>query len=161
MGDVLPPVVPDSAGRSERLGARREARRRGANSAVRGSLARLHPGDALIHFLNAVLGADLPRPMVTVEILNPYNEKEILDDKLSVVDVKARDAADCLYQIALQLLTHRDLAARTIDGWADLYASQLSAGQGHATLRPTYARIKLFKEGAIGAGAASQRTSAR
>jgi predicted transposase/invertase (TIGR01784 family) len=45
----------------------------------------------LIHFLNAVLGADLPALVIEVEILNPYNEREFLDDKLSVVDVKARD----------------------------------------------------------------------
>jgi predicted transposase/invertase (TIGR01784 family) len=47
----------------------------------------------LVHFLNAVLGADLPQPIVQVEILNPFNEREFLDDKLSVVDIKARDAA--------------------------------------------------------------------
>jgi predicted transposase/invertase (TIGR01784 family) len=93
----------------------------------------------LIHFLNAVLGAELPRPITTVEILNPYNEKEFLDDKLSIVDVKARDIDGCLYQIELQLLNHRDLPARITYGWADLYASQLNAGQDYALLRPTYA----------------------
>jgi predicted transposase/invertase (TIGR01784 family) len=93
----------------------------------------------LIHFLNAVLGAGLPRPITTVEIQNPYNDKEFLDDKLSIVDVKARDALGCLYQVELQLLTHRDLTARIIYGWADLYSSQLKEGQHYATLRPTYA----------------------
>ena len=48
--------------------------------------------ERLLHFLNAVLGADLHRPIVAVEIQSPYNEKEFLDDKLTVVDVKARDA---------------------------------------------------------------------
>jgi len=48
--------------------------------------------DLLIHFLNAILGAELPRPITAVEIQNPYNEKKCLDDKLTVVDVKARDA---------------------------------------------------------------------
>ena len=44
----------------------------------------------LIHFLNAILGPELPAPITAVEILNPYNEREFLDDKLSIVDIKAR-----------------------------------------------------------------------
>ena len=44
----------------------------------------------------------------------------VLDDKLSVVDVKARDAAGCLYQVEVQLLAHRDLPTRMLYGWADL-----------------------------------------
>ena len=93
----------------------------------------------LIHFLNAVLGVDLPQPITTVEIKNPYNDKEFIGDKLSIVDIKARDAFGCLYQVELQLLTHRDLIARIIYGWADLYSSQLQEGQDYGKLRPTYA----------------------
>ena len=48
--------------------------------------------DLLIHFLNAVLGADLPRPIVAVEIQNPYNEKEFLDGKLTVVGLKRKSS---------------------------------------------------------------------
>jgi predicted transposase/invertase (TIGR01784 family) len=74
-----------------------------------------------------------------VEILNPYNEREFLDDKLSVVDVKARDAAGGQYQVEVQLLAHRDLPARMLYGWADLYAAQLTSGQTYGQLRPTFA----------------------
>ena len=49
----------------------------------------------LIHFLNAMLGNALPEPVVEVRILNPYNEREFLADKLSVVDVKACDQSGC------------------------------------------------------------------
>lgn len=95
--------------------------------------------DLLIHFLNAVLEQALPRPIDAVEILNPYNEREFLDDKLSVVDVKARDAAGGQYQVEVQLLAHRDLPARMLYGWADLYAAQLTSGQTYGQLRPTFA----------------------
>ena len=44
----------------------------------------------LVHFLNAILTSDLSSPITEVEILNPYNDKEFLDDKLSVVDAKPR-----------------------------------------------------------------------
>jgi len=93
----------------------------------------------LIHFLNAILGRDLAAPITSVDILNPYNEREFLDDKLSVVDVKARDARECLYQIEIQLLNNRDLPARILYTWADLYSSQLHSGEDYRQLRPTYA----------------------
>jgi len=44
----------------------------------------------LVHFLNAILTSDLSAPITEAEILNPYNDKEFLDDKLSVVDAKPR-----------------------------------------------------------------------
>jgi hypothetical protein len=44
-----------------------------------------------VHFLNAILSTDLGIPIATVDILNPYNDKEFIEDKLSIVDVKARD----------------------------------------------------------------------
>ena len=93
----------------------------------------------LIHFLNAILGPALPAPITEVEILNPYNDKKFLDDKLSIVDVKARDQRGCLHQIEIQLLAHRDLLARILYTWADLYSGQLHSGEDYRTLKPTYA----------------------
>ena len=92
----------------------------------------------LVHFLNAMLGAELPEPVVEVTILNPYNERELLDDKLSVVDVKARDECGRLYQIEIQLLVLPELPARILYGWADLYSAQLRSGEDYSELRPTY-----------------------
>ncbi len=93
----------------------------------------------LIHFLNATLGQDLASPLTEVDILNPYNEREFLDDKLSIVDVKARDQAGRLYQIELQLLNLPELPARMLYGWTDLYSSQLQDGESYDRLQPTYA----------------------
>jgi predicted transposase/invertase (TIGR01784 family) len=92
----------------------------------------------LIHFLNAILGADLAAPIAEAEILNPYNDKEFLDDKLSIVDVKARDRAGRLYQVEIQLLNYRHLPARMAYTWADLYSQQLQSGQSYSQLKPTY-----------------------
>lgn len=93
----------------------------------------------LTHFLNAILADELTAPITEVEILDPYNEREFLDDKLSIVDVKARDAAGQLYQIEIQLLNVPDLPARILYGWADLYSAQLRGGDGYDRLQPTYA----------------------
>ncbi|NEX16524.1 MAG: hypothetical protein C1943_07830 [Halochromatium sp.] len=95
--------------------------------------------DLLIHFLNAILGDELPAPVTWVEISNPYNERETLDDKLTVVDVKAQDAQRRRFQVEIQLLVFPDLRARIFYTWADLYSQQLQSGQDYDRLQPTYA----------------------
>jgi len=102
----------------------------------------------LIHFLNAVLGSTLPALIRQVELLNSYNEREFLDDKLSIVNVKARDEHGRLYQVEIQLLNHPDLPARILYTWADLYSAQLQSGQDYGALRPTHA-IWLLVEGLL------------
>ena len=92
----------------------------------------------LIHFLNAFLAQDLAEPLVWVDILNPYNDKEFLSDKLSIVDVKARDSQNRLYQIEIQLTSYAHLPSRIIYNWADIYSQQLKSGQEYLQLRPTY-----------------------
>ena len=102
----------------------------------------------LIHFLNAFLAQELLVPIVWVEILNPYNEKEFLSDKLSIVDVKAKDGHERIYQIEIQLTSYSHLPARIIYNWADIYSQQLKSGQDYGELRPTYA-IWLLAENLI------------
>jgi predicted transposase/invertase (TIGR01784 family) len=86
-----------------------------------------------------MLAAELPSPVIEVRILNPYNPRESLGDKLTIVDVKARDAAGHVFQIEIQLLVFPDLTARILYGWADLYRRQLRRGHAYRTLKPAYA----------------------
>ena len=92
----------------------------------------------LIHFLNAMLGDELAAPTTEVTVLNPYNEREFRSDKLSIIDVKAQDQAQQLYQIEIQLLNLPDLPGRIVYGWANLYRSQLKKGDGYDQLKPVY-----------------------
>ena len=102
----------------------------------------------LVHFLNATLASELVSPITGVEILNPYNEKEHLDDKLSIVDVKAKDEHGRIYQIEIQLLFFSNLPARMLYTWADVYSQQLQSGDKYHELNPTYS-IWLLGENAI------------
>ena len=99
----------------------------------------------LIHFLNSFLAQELTEPLVWVEIINPYNEREFLSDKLSIVDVKAKDSHEQLYQIEIQLTSYGHLPARILYNWTDIYSQQLKSGQGYTELRPTYAIWLLAK----------------
>ena len=102
----------------------------------------------LLHFINAFLAKELQEPLVAVDILNPYNDKEFLDDKLSIVDVKAKDAHDRIYQIEIQLTSYGHLPQRMLYNWADIYSQQLKSGKDYDSLRPTYA-IWLLAENLI------------
>ncbi len=93
----------------------------------------------LVHFLNAILASDLSAPISTVELLNPYSDREFLEDKLSIVDVKARDTRNQLYQVEIQLRSFRHLHNRVLYNWADIYSQQLQRGSDYRLLKPTYA----------------------
>ena len=47
----------------------------------------------LIHLLHAVLQPPSQQQITALELLNPFNDKDALDDKLSILDIKARDAS--------------------------------------------------------------------
>jgi predicted transposase/invertase (TIGR01784 family) len=92
----------------------------------------------LIHFLNALIGRDLPLPITSVDILPPSSEREFLDDKQTVVDIKARDNDLRLYQIEIQMASHDALQQRILYTWADLYAKQIQKGSDYDLLKPAY-----------------------
>ena len=93
----------------------------------------------LIHFLNAVLALPAGQHIQEVELLNPFNEREFASDKLSVVDVKAKDEQRRSYQIEIQKLTHADLPARMLYTWCSLYHALLNKGDDFAVLKPVLA----------------------
>jgi predicted transposase/invertase (TIGR01784 family) len=86
----------------------------------------------LLHFLNAVLDSELVSPITSVEILNPYNGAPP-DDKLSIVDVKAKDERGRVYQIEIQLDYFSYLPARMLYTWSDVYSQQLQSGEKYFT----------------------------
>lgn len=88
----------------------------------------------LISFLNSVIKPD--SPITVVEILNPYNEKEFIGDKLSIVDIKAQDDQKRLFQIEIQMAIFPHLPARMLYTWSDIYAAQLQDGEQYNDLHP-------------------------
>ncbi|MCR4414817.1 MAG: Rpn family recombination-promoting nuclease/putative transposase [Thermoguttaceae bacterium] len=104
--------------------------------------------DILTHLLNSVL--KLPEPIVTVEILNPFNDKDFADDKLTVLDVKAQDQAGRLWNVEMQLLLPKHFCARILYYWAGLYRQQLAEGDSYGKLRPAISicllNQKLFED---------------
>ncbi|NQZ11227.1 MAG: Rpn family recombination-promoting nuclease/putative transposase [Algicola sp.] len=90
--------------------------------------------DLLVHFLNCILMPMIP--IVSVTIINPYNEKTFLDDKLSIVDIKAINEQGVKYQIEVQIATPKSLPKRMLYTWSDIYQTQIKTGTNYSQLQP-------------------------
>ncbi|MEE8059077.1 MAG: Rpn family recombination-promoting nuclease/putative transposase, partial [Pseudomonadales bacterium] len=90
----------------------------------------------LINFLNAVLTPPLDKQIIEVTLLNPYNKREFINDKSTIVDIKAKEQNGHLFQIEIQLQVGPELPARMAYTWADIYHNQLGKGDGFYLLQP-------------------------
>lgn len=68
--------------------------------------------DLLIHLLNAIL--ELPSPVVSVEILNPFIEQEFETDKLAILDIRAKDSNGRLLNVEMQKMATPALRERLV-----------------------------------------------
>jgi predicted transposase/invertase (TIGR01784 family) len=91
----------------------------------------------LIDVLDSVLDPPPGHAIHDIELLNPFNPKEALDDKLSILDIKARDQAGRLFNVEMQMLAFRHYEKRILYYWARLHQQQLHEGQDYLELKPT------------------------
>jgi predicted transposase/invertase (TIGR01784 family) len=100
-------------------------------------------GDILCSLLNAVLQRPAGQQVESVVILNPFLPLESFDDKLSVLDIKARDESGRTFNVEMQIRLHHALRERVLYYWAKLYTEQLTGGEDYAELRPTISVLVL------------------
>ena len=74
--------------------------------------------------------------MQTVRLVSPLTIKETADDRLGILDIRARDNWDRESLIEMQMLAHRSLIERLLWYLAKHYDQQLEEGQEYAALRP-------------------------
>ncbi len=70
--------------------------------------------------IDAVLDPPPGQRITSVEILNPLTDPNKLDDKLAILDVKARDQSGRLFNIETQIAIHPALPERFLDYWSNL-----------------------------------------
>jgi predicted transposase/invertase (TIGR01784 family) len=90
--------------------------------------------DRLVDFLNAVL--QRPSPIAAVQLRNPIQPSEFIDDGQIVVDVIATDASGEVFQVEMQSWNQVALKERMLYAWATLYKAQLERGEEYTELRP-------------------------
>ena len=91
--------------------------------------------DLLKSLINAVLHEN--DPIVHIDLLNPYNEKQSLEAKSSILDIKARDEKGRRYNIEMQVGNQDQYDKRSLYYWAKLYSDTLSKGEPFSKLIKT------------------------
>lgn len=101
----------------------------------------------LLNFINSVLEDVGFQEIVEVEVLNPFNLRTFVNDKLSILDLKAKDENGRVYDIEVQSIANTYYVNRSLYYWARNYSKQLTRTNSYNTLMPVIS-INLLK-GAI------------
>ena len=88
--------------------------------------------DLLMSFINSVVSEE--DRVADLTILNPYNPQNFANDKLSILDVKARGENGKLFNIEIQIANEGDYDKRALFYWAKLYTEQLQSGEDYSKL---------------------------
>ena len=88
--------------------------------------------DLLMSFINSVVSEE--DKVADLTILNPYNPQNFANDKLSILDVKARGENGKLFNIEIQIANEGDYDKRALFYWAKLYTEQLQSGEDYSKL---------------------------
>ena len=91
--------------------------------------------DLLISLINSIVTKEDQVKEVT--LLNPYNPKSFLNDKLSVLDIKAKGESGKMFNIEIQVTDEANYDKRALYYWAKLYAGQLKEGSRYSELNKT------------------------
>ncbi len=88
--------------------------------------------DLLISLINSIVGVE--DQVADVILLNPYNPKNFRQDKLSILDIKAKGTNGKKFNIEIQISDEADYDKRALYYWAKLYTEQLQAAEDYSLL---------------------------
>lgn len=91
--------------------------------------------DLLISLINSIVSAE--DQVVDVDILNPYNTESFMNDKLSILDIKAKGYNGKRYNIEMQISDEADYDKRALYYWAKFYTEQLAKSEPYSNLNKT------------------------
>jgi len=91
------------------------------------------------NLLKSLINSVLPKDeqIVEVTIKNPYNERDFIGDKLSVVDIKATDEIGRWYDVEIQIKEQKYYGKRAIFYLSEIYSGQINDGDSYDKLRKT------------------------
>ncbi|MCP5363524.1 MAG: Rpn family recombination-promoting nuclease/putative transposase [Rickettsiaceae bacterium] len=88
--------------------------------------------DLLISLINSIVGKE--DQVLDITLLNPYNPQNFRQDKLSILDIKAKGIDGKRFNIEIQISDEADYDKRALYYWAKLYTEQLKVAQDYSTL---------------------------
>ncbi len=91
----------------------------------------------LINVIDSVLDPAPDGRIDGLDLLNPFNPKASMDDKLSILDIKARDHAGRQFNVEMQVLATASYKKRILYYSCKFHPQQLPQGADYAELKPT------------------------
>lgn len=91
--------------------------------------------DLLISLINSIVSEE--DQVIEVTLLNPYNPRNFKKDKLSVLDIKAKNEKGLYYNIEMQISDEADYDKRALYYWAKLYTEQMKKSSDYDVLQKT------------------------
>ena len=88
----------------------------------------------LLSLLNSIMESAGNPQLTNLEYVNPINLKEYINDKITIMDLKATDADGRRYSIEMQVRGYEDFLNRIIYYNDRLYTEQLSKAEAYSTL---------------------------
>ena len=86
------------------------------------------------NFINSIL--DTKIESINLEG-NTILEKDIFDDKIGILDIKAKLDNHILCDIEMQVINYKNIAKRILFYWSKLYSSSIKSGQNYNKLKKT------------------------
>lgn len=91
--------------------------------------------DLLMSLINSIVGKE--DQVSDVTLLNPYNAQDFSHEKLSILDIKARNTDGKRFNIEIQISNESDYDKRALFYWSKVYAEQLQSGDSYSALSKT------------------------
>ncbi len=91
----------------------------------------------LIALLNDILADENPEPITDITYLNPFNYQEFEEDKLSILDIKAKTNNGEIINIEIQVKKENNYRKRSLYYWSKSYAETITSGETYENLKKT------------------------
>lgn len=99
----------------------------------------------LMDLVNTVLHLEGDERIVGIEHKNPYNYQKYIDDKLSILDIKAETESGMLINVEMQVNQEENYIERSLFYWSKMFSEQLEVGQDYGSISKTVG-IHFLKE---------------
>jgi predicted transposase/invertase (TIGR01784 family) len=93
--------------------------------------------EVLLRFINQAVRETEPKPFISLTLVNTHIDKDMIDDKRSVLDVRAKNEDGKQVNVEIQIKSKKNMAKRTLYYWAKLYEEQLSESKPYSDLKKT------------------------
>jgi predicted transposase/invertase (TIGR01784 family) len=94
--------------------------------------------EILLGLLNSILQLPAEQKLTDIEIIeNTKLQKEYPDERLGILDIRAKLLTEEQINIEIQLANKYDMDRRTLFYWSKIYAEQLKSGDEYKSLKKT------------------------